>query len=143
MIGPAPPPVAIIGYRVWTERYGSDPSIVGRTVRLNGEAATIIGVMPEGFAYPVDTQIWRPLSSFPGIQQAAASVRSGSSAVWPAASPATQAQAELAAILSTLTTVRRRSHAAHHRHAAQRNLLRQGHAAGADDADGGGAWSCC
>ena len=58
-------PVAIVGYRVWTERYGSDPSIVGRTVRLNGEAATIIGVMPEGFAYPVDSQVWRPLASFP------------------------------------------------------------------------------
>jgi len=48
--------VAIVGHRVWTERYGSEPSIVGRTVRLNGEAATIIGVMPEGFAYPIDAQ---------------------------------------------------------------------------------------
>ena len=54
--------VAIIGYRTWTQRYGSDSSVVGRTVRLNGEPATIIGVMPEGFGYPVDTQIWRPLT---------------------------------------------------------------------------------
>jgi putative ABC transport system permease protein len=97
-------PVAIVGYRVWTERYGSDPGIINRTVRLNGEAATIIGVMPEGFAYPVDTQVWRPLASFPGIQQAAqrpirivGRLARGVSA--------DQAQSELAAILSTLTTV--------------------------------------
>ena len=97
-------PVAIIGYRVWTERYGSDPSIVGRTVRLNGEAATIVGVMPEGFAYPVDSQIWRPLASFPNLQQApqrpvrvVARLARGV--------PAEQAQAELAVIVSTLTTI--------------------------------------
>ena len=97
-------PVAIVGYRLWTERYGSDPAIVGRTVRLNGEAATIIGVMPEGFAYPVDTQIWRPLSSFPNIQQAAQRPVQVVGRLARGVS-AEQAQAELAAILSTLTTV--------------------------------------
>ena len=97
-------PVAVVGYRVWTERYGSDPAIVGRTVRLNGEPATIVGVMPEGFAYPVDTQIWRPLASFPNIQQTpqhpiriVGRLARGVSGE--------QAQSELAAILSTLTTV--------------------------------------
>jgi putative ABC transport system permease protein len=97
-------PVAIIGYRVWTERYGSDPAIVGRVVRLNGEAASIIGVMPEGFAYPVNTQIWRPLSSFPNIQQAARRPVQVVGRLGRGVS-AEQAQAELAAILSTLTTV--------------------------------------
>ena len=97
-------PVAIVGYRVWTERYGSDPAIVGRAVRLNGESATIVGVMPEGFAYPVDSQIWRPLASFPNIQQTpqrpiriVGRLARGVSAE--------QAQSELVAILSTLTTV--------------------------------------
>ena len=97
-------PVAIVGYRVWTERYGSDPAVVGRAVRLNGEAATIVGVMPEGFAYPVDSQIWRPLASFPGVRRATerpvrvvGRLAGGVSAE--------QAQTELAAILSTLTTV--------------------------------------
>lgn len=96
--------VAIVGYRVWTDRYGSDASIIGRTVRLNGEPATIIGVMPEGFAYPIDTQIWRPLASFPAIQQArqrpiriVGRLAHGVSAE--------QAQSELSATLSTLTTV--------------------------------------
>jgi putative ABC transport system permease protein len=97
-------PVAIVGYRVWTERYGSDPAIVGRSVRLNGETATIIGVMPEGFAYPVDTQIWRPLSSFPNIQQTAQRPVQVVGRLAGGVS-AEQAAAELAAILSTLTTV--------------------------------------
>lgn len=97
-------PVAIVGYRVWTERYGSDPSIVGRTVRLNGEAATIIGVMPEGFAYPVDSQIWRPLASFPAIQQAAQRPIRVVGRLAHGVS-AEQAQSELGALLSTLTTV--------------------------------------
>lgn len=97
-------PVAVVGYRVWTERYGSDPAIVGRTVRLNGEATTIVGVMPEGFAYPIDTQIWRPLASFPNVQQAAARPIRVVGRLARGIS-AERAQAELAAILSTLTTV--------------------------------------
>jgi len=97
-------PVAIIGYRVWTERYGSDPTIVGRTVRLDGEAATVIGVMPEGFAYPIDTQIWRPLASFPAIQQTAQRPIRVVGRLARGVS-ADQAQAELASIVSTLTTV--------------------------------------
>jgi putative ABC transport system permease protein len=101
---PGAAPVAIIGYRVWTERYGSEPAIVGRSVRLNGEAATIVGVMPEGFAYPVDSQIWRPLASLPAIQ------RAGHRPIrivgrLARGVTAEQAQSELAAILSTLTTV--------------------------------------
>jgi putative ABC transport system permease protein len=97
-------PVAIIGYRVWTERYGSDPAISGRVVRLNGEAATIVGVMPEGFAYPVESQIWRPLASFPDIQQAAQRPIRVVGRLARGVS-AEQAQSELAAILSTMTTV--------------------------------------
>ena len=61
--------------------------------------------MPEGFAYPVDTQVWRPLAVVPRHCSRPPSVPSASSAGWPAASRAEQAQAELAAILSTLTTV--------------------------------------
>lgn len=99
---PGAVPVALIGYRLWTERYGSDPSLIGRTVRLNGEPATIIGVMPEGFSYPVDTQVWRPLASFPALppQRPVRIVGRLARGV-----SADRAQAELAAILSTLTTV--------------------------------------
>src|SRR5262245_45871140 len=40
--------VALIAHKVWVNRYGSDPSVVGRTVRLNDVPTTIVGVLPEG-----------------------------------------------------------------------------------------------
>src|ERR1700716_2534156 len=41
--------------------FGGDPNIVGQSVRINGKAATIIGVMPEGFKFPQAEQLWVPL----------------------------------------------------------------------------------
>jgi putative ABC transport system permease protein len=46
------PPVAIIAHTVWRTRYGGDPSLIGRTVRVNGAPTTSVGVMPEGFHFP-------------------------------------------------------------------------------------------
>ena len=43
------PPVVVVGYRVWQRRYGGDPSVIGRTVRINSVASTIVGVMPANF----------------------------------------------------------------------------------------------
>ena len=135
-------PVVIIGYRVWADRYGSDPSVIGRRVRANGEAATMIGVMPEGFLYPIDTQVWRPLASFPGIDAARRghAARSASSAASPAASTPGRREAELAAILSTLTTV---SEADRTRRTIVMPLnetyVGKAHTAGAHDDAGGGA----
>lgn len=68
-------PVVIIGHRVWADRYGSDPAVLGRVVRTNGQAATVIGVMPDGFTYPIDQQIWRPIASLPGMEGPAAAQR--------------------------------------------------------------------
>ncbi len=53
--------VIVISHRLWQRRFGGATDILGRTVRLDGEAATIIGVMPEGwmlFNYPA--QFWAP-----------------------------------------------------------------------------------
>jgi putative ABC transport system permease protein len=53
-------PVVIIGYQIWTNRFGRDPNIIGRTLRLNGSAASIIGVMPERMKFPEDSELWAP-----------------------------------------------------------------------------------
>jgi putative ABC transport system permease protein len=55
------PPVLVIGHDEWQDRFGGSPDVVGRTVRLGREQATIIGVMPEGFAFPVVHGFWSPL----------------------------------------------------------------------------------
>jgi hypothetical protein len=53
--------VAVLSYGVWKTRYQRDPRILGRPVRINGEPGTIVGVMPEGFAFPESTEVWTPL----------------------------------------------------------------------------------
>jgi putative ABC transport system permease protein len=59
---PGTAPVIIIGHRVWIERFGGDSSAIGRTIRLNGAPATIIGVMPPGFMFPYLAEIWQPIA---------------------------------------------------------------------------------
>src|ERR1041384_6873453 len=50
--------VAIISDGLWKRRFGSDPGIVGKQVRMKSIPLTVIGVMPPGFEYPEQTQIW-------------------------------------------------------------------------------------
>ena len=54
-------PVIVIGYDAWRRRFGADPAIVGRTVPLGGVQTTIVGIMPEGFAFPISHEFWIPL----------------------------------------------------------------------------------
>ncbi len=65
---PGAPSVVLLGYTIWTTRYGGDPAVVGRTIRVNGTAREVIGVMPEGFRFPVNFELWLPLMSMPGIE---------------------------------------------------------------------------
>ena len=58
---PGAEPVILLGHGVWKDRYGRSPGIVGRVVRVNGKPATIIGVMPEEFKFPLNTDVWMPL----------------------------------------------------------------------------------
>ena len=60
---PAAPAVAVIGYEVWRSRFGSDPNVLGRTVQLGTEHATVVGVMREGFEFPVAHDVWLPLKT--------------------------------------------------------------------------------
>jgi putative ABC transport system permease protein len=56
-------PVAVIGYGLWQRAFGGNPAIIGRSLRMSGVAATVIGVMPPGFAWPEKTEIWLPLAA--------------------------------------------------------------------------------
>lgn len=57
---PGAEPVVILGYNIWKDRYGADANVLGRTLRVNGEPATIIGVMPDRMRFPDDTEVWAP-----------------------------------------------------------------------------------
>ena len=57
--------VAILAYTTWRERYADDPAMIGRTIRVNGDPYTVVGVMPDGFAFPNNDKIWVPLQSDP------------------------------------------------------------------------------
>jgi predicted permease len=51
-------PAVTISHALWQERFGSDPSIVGQTLTLDGRAFIVSGVTPRGFAYPPSAQMW-------------------------------------------------------------------------------------
>lgn len=58
---PGAAPVVVIGHSLWQRRFLGDPRAVGRSVRLGTEQRTIVGVMPDGFGFPVAHQVWIPL----------------------------------------------------------------------------------
>jgi len=60
--------VAILSHEIWKRDFNGDPNIVGQSVRINGKAATIIGVMPPNFKFPFSEQLWVPLyNEFPPV----------------------------------------------------------------------------
>jgi putative ABC transport system permease protein len=56
--------VAVISYRLWHGRFGGDPGIVGQTIEVADGPLLVLGVMPEGFSYPIDDdrlpEVWTP-----------------------------------------------------------------------------------
>jgi putative ABC transport system permease protein len=56
-------PIVVIGYDVWHSRFGGDTSVLGRELRLDDVVHTIVGVMPEGYGFPVNHRYWTPLST--------------------------------------------------------------------------------
>jgi putative ABC transport system permease protein len=60
--GPGAEAVTVLGHGLWQRRFGARPEIVGRTVTVNGEARRVVGVMPAGFAFPSEVEIWVPLA---------------------------------------------------------------------------------
>jgi len=57
--------VAILSARLWQELYDKDPSVIGRSVRLDGEPYTIVGVLPANTLFPVKADLWVPLAEDP------------------------------------------------------------------------------
>jgi putative ABC transport system permease protein len=57
--------VAILSYSMWRERYSGDPKIIGKQIRVNGGPYSVVGVMPDGFAFPDNDKIWLPLQTDP------------------------------------------------------------------------------
>ena len=64
------PRVAVISYSLWQQRFGGARDIIGRQIRMDGENAAIIGVMPAGFGFPQqNVQVWSPLLSYVNPQR--------------------------------------------------------------------------
>src|SRR5262245_10402893 len=53
--------VAVISEGLWKRRFGSDASVVGKNVELDGQSYVIVGVMPRTFTFPPATEVWKPL----------------------------------------------------------------------------------
>ncbi|HXV39873.1 MAG TPA: ABC transporter permease [Steroidobacteraceae bacterium] len=51
-------PVVVLSHKLWAERFGADPGVIGRIVRVNGSSSEVIGVMPEGFTFPSTASLW-------------------------------------------------------------------------------------
>jgi putative ABC transport system permease protein len=58
---PGAPLAVVIGHDLWQSRFQRDSSVIGRTVHVTGVPATIVGVMPDGFAFPRTQELWAPL----------------------------------------------------------------------------------
>src|ERR1043165_7684478 len=59
--------VAIITHSLWQRRFGSDPEILNKTISTNGIVCSVVGVMPEGFQYPANADLYGPLEISPDL----------------------------------------------------------------------------
>lgn len=57
---PGAPTVALLSDRIWRNDFAADAGVLGRSIQLNGQPATIIGIMPPGFHFPVIADVWIP-----------------------------------------------------------------------------------
>jgi putative ABC transport system permease protein len=59
----------IVGHGLWQRRFGSDSSVIGRTMVLNEQPYTIVGVMPQGFQFPGESEVWTTFSRMGSLQR--------------------------------------------------------------------------
>jgi predicted permease len=62
---PGAAPVLLLSHELWRDRFGGAADIVGKTIRANGTERTIVGVMPERYAFPIREMLWVPLTIDP------------------------------------------------------------------------------
>ena len=86
--------VVILGNGVWKNRYGSDPSVLGRNIKVNEIPATVIGVMPEGFKFPTGADLWMPLVQMPQLTEQKRDARNNLDVFGRLAAGVTMAQAQ-------------------------------------------------
>lgn len=69
--------VVVLSHKLWQERFGADAGVIGRTIKLDDQNYTVVGVMPPSFLYPFSSVLWTPLESEeePGLLQDATANR--------------------------------------------------------------------
>jgi putative ABC transport system permease protein len=55
-------PTVLISHRLWRDRFGADPQAIGKTMTLDGKSFAVIGVMPPGFQFPEEAELWAPVA---------------------------------------------------------------------------------
>jgi predicted permease len=107
---PGAPPVVVIGYSVWQRQFGGRSDVIGLAVQLGRAPTTVVGVMPQGFSFPVNHKLWVPLqlrpSGYAPLEGAAVRI------VGRLASGATQKQAyaEVTALTERIAAVSPQTH---------------------------------
>ena len=54
--------VVVIGHKLWQRAFGANPNIIGQTLTLNSRSFTVVGIMPAGFEFPREAELWVPLA---------------------------------------------------------------------------------
>ncbi len=58
-------PAVILSYSLWRRRFGGDPQMIGRAITLDSQSRTVVGIMPSGFRFPAELDMWLPLALDP------------------------------------------------------------------------------
>jgi predicted permease len=99
----AAPPVMVLGERIWRERFGADPGIVGKALVLGDTPTAVVGVMPADYRFPSIDELWRPLK----LNETSAPRAGIGMRIWARLKPgvtSAQANAELAVLSAQAAT---------------------------------------
>ncbi len=99
---PGQAPVALVGQRLWETRFGADPGLVGRMIRVDGVSHQVVGIMPRRFAFPdAATELWLPAGIDPTRTNSAVFTYRGVARMRSGITPAA-AERDLEALLPTV-----------------------------------------